>query len=151
MFARPSRPNEVWSLQRAAFPFSGNCEVRMAKQGPVDDSALAPDTDDDGMHLVAADLAYKRLLMVNVVYFGLPAASNNGAANWVLIDAGLPGTAGQIAKAAAEHFGRDVPPTAIVMTHAHIDHAGALETLAERWQVPIYAHELELRYLDGST
>jgi len=123
----------------------------MAKQVPVDDSALAPDTDDDGMHLVAADLAYKRLLMVNVVYFGLPAASNNGAANWVLIDAGLPGTAGQIAKAAEEHFGRDVPPTAIVMTHAHIDHAGALETLAERWQVPIYAHELELRYLDGST
>jgi len=36
------------------------------------------------------------------------------------------------------------------MTHAHADHAGALEKLAEEWDVPIYAHPLELPYLNGS-
>ena len=35
------------------------------------------------------------------------------------------------------------------MTHGHFDHVGALATLAERWNVPIYAHERELPYLDG--
>jgi glyoxylase-like metal-dependent hydrolase (beta-lactamase superfamily II) len=36
------------------------------------------------------------------------------------------------------------------MTHAHFDHNGVLEDLVERWQVPVYAHELERPYLDGS-
>ena len=40
-------------------------------------------------------------------------------------------------------------PAAIVMTHGHFDHVGALASLAERWDVPIYAHPLELPYLDG--
>jgi glyoxylase-like metal-dependent hydrolase (beta-lactamase superfamily II) len=35
------------------------------------------------------------------------------------------------------------------MTHAHFDHAGSLEALAERWDVPIYAHPLEFPYLNG--
>jgi glyoxylase-like metal-dependent hydrolase (beta-lactamase superfamily II) len=35
------------------------------------------------------------------------------------------------------------------MTHGNFDHAGALRELAERWDVPIYAHELERPYLDG--
>jgi glyoxylase-like metal-dependent hydrolase (beta-lactamase superfamily II) len=35
------------------------------------------------------------------------------------------------------------------MTHGHFDHVGALRDLAEHWDVPIYAHELELPYLDG--
>jgi glyoxylase-like metal-dependent hydrolase (beta-lactamase superfamily II) len=36
-----------------------------------------------------------------------------------------------------------------VLTHGHFDHVGALEDLAETWDVPVYAHELELPYLDG--
>jgi glyoxylase-like metal-dependent hydrolase (beta-lactamase superfamily II) len=36
------------------------------------------------------------------------------------------------------------------MTHAHADHAGALEALAREWRVPIYAHNLELPYLNGT-
>jgi hypothetical protein len=31
-------------------------------------------------------------------------------------------------------------------THGHFDHVGAREKLAEKWDVPIYAHELEVPY-----
>jgi glyoxylase-like metal-dependent hydrolase (beta-lactamase superfamily II) len=36
------------------------------------------------------------------------------------------------------------------MTHGHFDHVGALETLAEEWNVPVYAHAAEHQYLDGT-
>lgn len=122
------------------------------KQIPIDSSAIADGRDEDGVHRIARDIAYKRLVMVNVVFYGEPAASRDRAAgpvSWVLIDAGLPATAGRIVDAAEHLFGKDVPPVAIVLTHGHFDHVGALTHLAERWNVPIYAHELELPYLDG--
>ncbi len=96
-------------------------------------------------HEVTVDLAYKRLAIVNVMFYGLPGA---GDRQWVLIDAGLPRTAELIAKAAAARF-PSARPAAIVMTHGHFDHVGALKELADRWQVQVYAHPLELPYLDG--
>jgi glyoxylase-like metal-dependent hydrolase (beta-lactamase superfamily II) len=122
----------------------------MSKQVPVDDSAVVQGIDDDGMHQIAADVAYKRLGMVNVVYFGAAAVGPQVPTPWVLIDAGLPGTSTLIAHAAEEHFGKANLPVAIVLTHGHIDHVGALEDLAQLWDVPIYAHELERPYLDGT-
>lgn len=92
------------------------------------------------------DLAYQRLAIVNVIYYGAP-----GDRQWVLIDAGLPGTAGLIINAAEQRFGANARPAAIILTHGHFDHVGALKTLAERWDAPIYAHPLELPYLDGRT
>lgn len=68
---------------------------------------------------------------------------------WVLIDAGLPGAAGKIRREAEALFGAGARPEAILMTHGHFDHAGALESLAEHWDVPVYAHTLELPYLTG--
>ncbi len=69
---------------------------------------------------------------------------------WVLIDTGLPGSAHKIKKHADEVFGPANPPVAILMTHAHFDHAGSLEELLKAWpDVAVYAHPLELPYLTG--
>jgi glyoxylase-like metal-dependent hydrolase (beta-lactamase superfamily II) len=101
---------------------------------------------DDHTHTVADDIAYQRLGIVNVAYVGKPGA---GTDHWVLVDAGLPGTAPIIRGAVAARFGAESRPVCIVMTHAHADHAGALEKLADELQVPVYAHTLELPYLNG--
>lgn len=116
----------------------------MHKQVNVDASARADGVEHGGVHEIAGDVAYKRLFMVNVGFFGRP-----GQREWVLVDAGIPGTAPLITEAAAHLFGNDIPPVAIVLTHGHFDHVGALTALAEQWNVPIYAHEIELPYLRG--
>nr|WP_294517772.1 MBL fold metallo-hydrolase [uncultured Rhodopila sp.] len=92
---------------------------------------------DEAVRELAPDLAYRRPGIVNVVFFGRPGG------DWVLIDAGLPGTAGMIAHSAEARFGGRAP-VAIILTHGHIDHAGALRTLAGRWSAPVYAHPREV-------
>ena len=95
---------------------------------------------------VTPDLSRLRVAIVNVYFYGRPGAGDRG---WVLIDGGLQGSAGLIAAAAAQRFGADARPSAIVLTHGHFDHVGALSTLATQWDVPIFAHPLELPYLTG--
>lgn len=119
----------------------------MAQQIALDPAIEAGIYKDDGTKEIAADLAFKRLGLVNVVLYG---KSGAGDRNWVLIDAGLPGTAGLIVNAAQARFGKAARPAAIVMTHGHFDHIGALKDVAERWDAPIYAHPLELPYLNGT-
>ncbi|HEX8657761.1 MAG TPA: MBL fold metallo-hydrolase [Hymenobacter sp.] len=69
---------------------------------------------------------------------------------WVLIDAGLPGSADKIQQHAEQLFGANNAPVAILLTHGHFDHVGALDGLLAAWPgVPVYAHRLELPYLTG--
>ncbi len=120
----------------------------MASQIPLAPDASAQHSADDGRtNEVARDVAYRRLVLVNVIFCGLPDAGDRG---WVLIDAGVIGTTSMIVDAAEERFGKDARPAAIVMTHGHFDHVGGLEHLAERWDVPVYAHDLEHPYLNGN-
>ncbi|GJD93575.1 MBL fold metallo-hydrolase [Methylobacterium iners] len=124
----------------------------MSQQVPVSGNARADDPSadaarDDGVHEITPDLAYRRLVLVNVVFYGPPNAGDRG---WVLIDAGLPATKGRIKEAAEARFGAGARPSAIVLTHGHFDHVGVLEDVAEEWDVPVYAHRLEKPYLDGS-
>src|ERR1700724_207563 len=94
---------------------------------------------------IAPDVGWLPISFVNVYFLGRPGGA------WVLIDAGLPGRANQILEAAEARFGADAPPEAIVLTHGHFDHAGSALLLAEYWDVPIYAHRLELPYLTGKS
>jgi glyoxylase-like metal-dependent hydrolase (beta-lactamase superfamily II) len=100
----------------------------------------------DRSNTVAPDLAYLRTGIVNLCFYGRPGAPNG---EWVLIDAGIPGYASRIMRAAQEWIGPWARPAAILLTHGHFDHVGSLRTLAERWDVPVYAHRLELPYLTG--
>jgi glyoxylase-like metal-dependent hydrolase (beta-lactamase superfamily II) len=39
----------------------------------------------------------------------------------------------------------------VILTHGHWDHSGSALELAKEWDVPIYAHPLELPYLTGKS
>lgn len=104
-------------------------------------------TDQQGaLQTVASDLAYMRTVFVNVYFYGNPNAGDRG---WTLIDTGVPGYTGKIKEAAAARFGKDARPAAIILTHGHFDHVGTVQGLAEEWDTPVYAHEMELPYLTG--
>ncbi|WP_211166301.1 MBL fold metallo-hydrolase [Mucilaginibacter robiniae] len=101
-------------------------------------------TDEKDYFEVAAGVWGTKIVFVNIYMI---ATDNN---QWVLVDAGLKGFAGKIEKMAAELFGENNPPQAIILTHGHFDHIGALKQLLEVWtDVPVYAHPLELPYLTG--
>lgn len=57
----------------------------------------------------------------------------------VLID---PGDEAERIRKAAEEAG--MLPKAILLTHAHFDHLGAVGPLVEAWGIPVYLHPLDL-------
>jgi glyoxylase-like metal-dependent hydrolase (beta-lactamase superfamily II) len=71
--------------------------------------------------------------------------------SWALVDAGLKWSGPTIRNMAKEIFGEGSRPAAIILTHGHFDHVGAVQALADEWNVPIYAHEMELPYLTGKS
>jgi len=95
------------------------------------------------VHLAAPGVLCMRIAFVNIFMIGEPGGT------WVLVDAGLGGYANRIRSVAEEYFGVGVHPSAIVLTHGHFDHVGALQELLSFWNVPVYAHKLEAPYLTG--
>lgn len=70
---------------------------------------------------------------------------------WVLIDAGLKWSSLNIKELAEYLFEKESLPKAIVLTHGHFDHVGSVAKLAEEWNIPVYAHHLEIPYLTGQS
>nr|WP_262927254.1 MBL fold metallo-hydrolase [Phytohalomonas tamaricis] len=95
---------------------------------------------------VVPDVYCLTVQIVNVYFVGTPDAPKD----WVLIDAGMPRSEEMIINAAERRFGAGCRPRAIILTHGHFDHVGAVVELAEHWDVPVYAHPLELPYLTGA-
>lgn len=83
--------------------------------------------------------------IVNVSFVGNPKTS----ADWILIDTGMPKSSHALIEVIEERFGEDSKPKAIILTHGHFDHVGAVVDLVEKWGVTVYAHELELPFLTG--
>lgn len=65
-----------------------------------------------------------------------------------LVDAGF----GMMAKAILSQIDRLNlgPLQRILLTHGHGDHVGSVERIRERYPVPVYAHQIELPYLEGA-
>lgn len=81
----------------------------------------------------------------NVCMIGNPKISSR----WVLVDAGMPRSAEKILQAAEKRFGPDHQLQAILLTHGHFDHVGALIDILKQHPVPVYAHPDEFPYLTG--
>lgn len=90
------------------------------------------------------DVYSHTIQIVNICLFGNPKTQD-----FVLIDAGMPLSAEKIISVIEERFGPNSRPKAIILTHGHFDHVGAIIELIEHWKIPVYAHELELPYLRG--
>ncbi|MGH8094370.1 MAG: MBL fold metallo-hydrolase [Chthoniobacterales bacterium] len=92
---------------------------------------------------IAPDVGWQPISFVNTYFVG------HSGGPWVLIDSGLPGHTEEIFAAAEARFGAGSRPRAIYLSHGHFDHAGSAMALAERWDVPVFAHRMELPYLTG--
>ncbi|WP_078553724.1 MBL fold metallo-hydrolase [Bacillus alkalicellulosilyticus] len=68
---------------------------------------------------------------------------------FVLVDAGMPNSAEEIISVIEEQFGEGSRPKAIILTHGHFDHVGSIIELIRQWDIPVYAHPLELPFLTG--
>lgn len=68
----------------------------------------------------------------------------------VLLDTGFPWDAGRIRRTLSEAGCGPRDVRAILLTHGHLDHAGAAAALQEWTGAPIYAHPLEQAHLDGN-
>ena len=97
-----------------------------------------------GMSLeLTPDLYSHTIQIVNICLVG------DSKDNFVLVDAGMPGSANDIISLTEERFGSNSRPKAIILTHGHFDHVGAIIELVKHWDIPVYAHELEIPFLTG--
>ncbi|MGV9482560.1 MBL fold metallo-hydrolase, partial [Gordonia aichiensis] len=66
-----------------------------------------------------------------------------------LIDAGWLGDAGVIERVVRELGHRPEDIVAVLLTHAHLDHVGALNHLHRRYGIPAYTSAVEVRHARG--
>ncbi|MGI8544300.1 MAG: MBL fold metallo-hydrolase [Aridibacter sp.] len=102
------------------------------------------DFESSTVETVAKGINHLKIVFVNAYFI-------DTKDSWVLVDTGLPLTAWRIKSYAETLYGENAKPAAIVLTHGHFDHAGSALDLAKEWNVPVYAHRLEMPYLNGKS
>ncbi len=88
-----------------------------------------------------------QIIRIPILPFGMVNAYLiRGADGCVLVDAGIPGSESKIEKVLARHglSFRDIK--LIVITHAHVDHAGSAYDLREMTRAPIVAHAADVKH-----
>jgi glyoxylase-like metal-dependent hydrolase (beta-lactamase superfamily II) len=102
--------------------------------------------DNDVPREIAQGVHYltvgKGLLRANIYFVRSDTA-------WVLIDAGSAGCGPAIVAAAEALFGEGTCPTAILLTHDHPDHGGAVKELVQKWDCPVWVHPDEEPIVQG--
>lgn len=93
---------------------------------------------------VLPDVFCYTIQIVNICLIGQPKTNE-----FVLIDTGVPTATEEIIHIVENRFGPNQRPQAIILTHGHFDHVGTVIDLVKFWQVPVYAHPLELPFLTG--
>ncbi|MBS4199897.1 MBL fold metallo-hydrolase [Bacillus sp. FJAT-49732] len=94
---------------------------------------------------IGKDIYCYTIQVVNLYFIGNPEKNEE----WFIIDTGMPKSANDIISEAEKRYGATRIPKAIILTHGHFDHVGAVVDLVEHWNIPVYAHELEIPYLTG--
>ncbi len=67
---------------------------------------------------------------------------------WIMIDAGTPWFARVIHDATIARTGGEIPKC-LILTHGHVDHAGSVHFLQDRWAIPVLAHAAEREFVEG--
>ncbi|SDN31540.1 Glyoxylase, beta-lactamase superfamily II [Psychrobacillus sp. OK028] len=93
---------------------------------------------------ILPDIYCHTIQIVNICLIGNPNSDD-----FVLVDAGMPYSADEIISVVENRYGVNKQPKAIILTHGHFDHVGAIIELIKKWEIPVYAHELELPFLTG--
>ncbi len=109
---------------------------------------LEKQSSESKLETVATGVRHLKILFVNAYLVDTP---GNAPGSWVLVDTGIPLSESRIKSFAEKIYSKNARPSAIVLTHGHFDHAGAALALANHWEVPIYAHHLEMPYLTGKS
>jgi glyoxylase-like metal-dependent hydrolase (beta-lactamase superfamily II) len=95
---------------------------------------------------VTHDILLLKFTLVNLYIIGEPKGKDS---KWILVDTGLAHSSKAILEEVERLYGENCPPQAIILTHGHFDHVGSVIKLSDQWNVPVYAHSLELPYLTG--
>lgn len=73
--------------------------------------------------------------------------ANQDGSGVTLVDGGMGGMAKDILNF-VDRLGKG-PIEQILLTHGHSDHVGSVLKIVERTKVPVYAHPIEIPYLEG--
>lgn len=71
-----------------------------------------------------------------------------GEQGWTLIDSGPPDS-GELLVSAIARTTRGQGPTRVLLTHAHFDHSGGMDTVFVHWQPQIFCHAAEAGFVTG--